>query len=124
MLLAVVFVLGAGLSLSACDPDSEVVNKNLSTEADNFQVLRRVVFYNAIQDKIILTVEGYCSVDPGDALRMTTTCKSGNQYFRNALGKSDNVLWWYEQMETSNVSPKHYKVVIKPEQILPSFDIR
>ena len=126
--LALGGVLAIG-ALSGCgdifnSDDSDVVNENLSKDADNFKVLRKVVFYNAILDKYILEVEGYCSVDPGDANRMTVTCKSGDQYFRNALGKSDNVLWWYEQLANSNVSAKHYKVTIKPSVIIPQPEIR
>ena len=112
------------LLASACTNDSDVVNKNLDTDADNFKVNRRVVFYNAILDKYILVVEGFCSVDPGDGNRMTVTCKVGNEYKRNALGKSDNVLWWYEQLGTSGVSPNHYKVVLKPETIVPEPEVR
>lgn len=119
--LAVGLIVGVG----ACtDTDANVVNENLNKEADNFKVLRRVVFYNAILDKYIMSVEGYCSVDPGDINRMTVTCKVGDEYMRNALGKSDNVLWWYEQLQTSGVSAKHYKVVFKPETIIPQPEIR
>lgn len=120
-------IVGASLLLggtAACKSDAATVNTNLDTAADNFQVLRRVVFYNAILDKYILVVEGYCSVDPGDGQRMTVTCKVGNEYKRNALGKSDNVLWWYEQLQTSGVSPNHYKIVFKPESIIPDPEIR
>lgn len=118
----------AGITLlggvTACTSDAKTVNENLTTDADNFKVLRRVVFYNAILDKYILEVEGYCSVDPGDGYRMTVTCKVGNEYKRDALGKSDNVLWWYEQLSPVGVSPNHYKVIFKPELIIPDPEIR
>lgn len=110
--------------LTACTSDAGTVNKNLDTDADNFKVLRRVVFYNAILDKYILAVEGYCSVDPGDGNRMTVTCKVGSEYKRNALGKSDNVLWWYEQLTPNGVSPNHYTIIFKPESIIPQPEVR
>ena len=112
------------LVLTGCSSDSDVVNENLNKEADNFKVLRRVVFYNAILDKYILVVEGYCSVDPGNAQRMTVTCKVGKEYKRNALGKSDNVLWFYEQLKPSGVSSSHYKVIFKPSTIVPQPEVR
>lgn len=121
--LFAIAMLGLG-GMAGCTKDADVVNKNLDTAADNFEVNRRVVFYNAILDKYIMTVEGYCSVDPGDANRMTVTCKVGNEYKRNALGKSDNVLWWYEQLTTAGVSANHYKVIFKPETIIPEPEIR
>ena len=114
-----------GSTASSCETnDADVVNENLNKEADNFKVMRRVVFYNAILDKYIMAVEGYCSVDPGNAERMTVTCKVGNEYMRHALGKSDNVLWSYEQLRLSNVSPNHYKMVYKPSTIIPDVEIR
>lgn len=125
--------LGLGLlAVGGCtDPgpqpsDAEVVNRNLTTDADNFKILRRVTFYNAIKDVIILQVEGYCSVEPGtaDARRMQVVCKVGNGYKRNALGDSDNVLWFYEQLDAANVSPDHYKFVIKPSTLIPNIEVR
>lgn len=114
----------ATLALAGCSSDSDVVDKNLTKDADNFKVLRRVVFYNAILDKYILVVEGYCSVDPGNAQRMTVTCKVGKEYKRNALGKSDNVLWFYEQLKPSGVSSSHYRVIFKPSTIVPEPEVR
>jgi hypothetical protein len=117
----------AGVGLAGCPKDADVANKNLDTAADSFQVNRRVVFYNAILDKVILEVEGFCSVDPGDGNRMTVTCKVGegpNEKFkRNALGTSDNVLWWYEQLEDIGVSKDHYKFVVKPSTLIPDVDV-
>lgn len=122
---ALLLALGlATASLTACTSDSDVVNKNLDKSADNFSILRRVVFYNAITGDYILSIEGYCSVDPGNDQRMTVTCKVGNSYKRDALGKSDNVLWFYEQMEPAGVSAKHYKVVLKPSVIVPGPEVR
>lgn len=119
-------LIAAGLVAltAACTSDADVVNENLNKDADNFKVNRRVVFYNAITGDYILQIEGYCSVDPGDANRMTVTCKTGNEYKRNALGKSDNVLWFYEQLTTSNVSANHYKVVFKPSTLIPEPEVR
>ena len=111
--------LAAALTLAACSSDADVVNDNLSKDADNFKVLRRVVFYNAITDSYILSVEGYCSVDAGDGRRMSVTCKVGSGYKKNYLGASDNTTWFAEQIDAANVSASHYKVIFKPSVILP-----
>lgn len=119
--------LALGSALTACTNDADVVNKNLDTAADNFEINRRVVFYNAILDKIILEVEGFCSVDPGDGRRMAVVCKvtkgSDEEYKRNALGTSDNVLWWYEQLETAGVSKDHYVFNVKPQTLIPNVNV-
>lgn len=132
----VVVAAGAALALAfaagCTDPgpqpsDSDVVNRNLSTDADNFKILRKVTFYNAIKDVVILEVEGFCSVEPGTAedRRMSVVCKVGkDEYKRDALGDSDNVLWFYEQLEPAGVSPNHYKFVVKPSTLIPNVEVR
>jgi hypothetical protein len=96
----------------------------LSKAADNFEVLRRIVFINGITDKYLLTIEGYCSLGSGQATRsLTVTCKTGlDQYEKHFLGLSDNVTFVAEQLKTSNVSAYHYRIQFRPETILP--DIR
>lgn len=124
VIVAVGMALALAVTAGCTDTDANVVNENLDNDADNFKVLRRVVFYNAIRDKTVLEVEGFCSVDPGDGRRMSVVCKVGSQYKRNALGSSNNMTWWYEQLETSNVSPNHYKFTVKPMTAIPDVEVR
>lgn len=111
--------------LTACTKEAEDVNKNLSTDADNFKVARTVTFVNGITDKVILQIEGFCSVDPGDGNRMTVTCKDDQgRYVRHALGKADNVFWFYEQIQAQDVSKSHYRFVIRPAALVPEVTVR
>lgn len=114
------------LGLAACDRDADVVSRNLSTDADNFKISRRVVFYNGITGEYILQVEGLCSLGNNDTgRRMTVTCKTGpNSYKKHFLGLSDNVTFFAEQIEASPASPYFYKVVFKPSVILPNIEVR
>lgn len=110
----------AVLALAGCTKEADDVNKNLSTDADNFKVFRKITFVNGITDKVILEAQGYCSVDPGDANRMTVTCKDDQgRYLRHALGKSDNVFWFYEQTVPANTSQSRYRFVLRPEALIP-----
>ncbi len=110
---------------TACTSDADVVNENLSKDADNFKIPRRVVFYNGITDTYILTVEGYCQIEPGDPNNFRVTCKVGpDEYIRDTLGRSDNVTYFVEQMNPATVSAKHYKVVFKPSTLIPNFEVR
>lgn len=122
MLALAVIVLG----LAACSQnDADVASANLSTAADQFQILRRIVFYNGITDQYIFTIEGYCSLGNDDAAReLTVTCKTGpNEYKKHFLGLSDNVTFLVEQLESANVSVGHYKVIFKPSTIVPDIDV-
>lgn len=122
--MAAAALLALGLALTGCTSDADVASENLSKDADNFKINRRVIFYNAIKGEYLLQIEGFCAVDPGDANRMSVTCKVGDGYKKHFLGKSDNVTWFAEQITSANVSTKHYKVIFKPSTIIPDPEAR
>lgn len=121
-------ILGAmvALSLSACVPDAQVASRNLSQAADMFEIDRRIVFYNGITDSYMLTIEGRCSIEADGAdKQLEVTCKTGRDDFKkHFLGLSDNVTYFVEQLEGADVSVYHYRVIFKPQSILPDVDFR
>lgn len=54
-------MLAVATSLAACDRPADVASRNLSQAADNFEINRRVVFYNGITGDYILSIEGLCA---------------------------------------------------------------
>lgn len=118
--IALAGLLGAALLLGACS-DADVASQRLSTQADYFQIERRVVFYNGITGEFMLTIEGLCSLGNFDAEReLTVTCKTGpNDYKKDFLGLSDNVTYFVEQLTAVPEDTYHYLVVLKPATILP-----
>lgn len=121
-------VILAGLvaaTLAACVPDADVASRNLSKAADMFEIDRRIVFYNGITGDYILSVEGRCSLGNSDkAGQLSVTCKIGEGKFKkHFLGLSDNVTYFAEQLETADVSVYHYRVVFKPQSIIPDVDL-
>ena len=105
--------------------DASVASRNLSQAADMFEIDRRVVFYNGITGDYILVVEGRCSItaDTSDG-QLELTCKTGPESFKkHFLGLSDNVTYFAEQLESAGVSVYHYRVIFKPEAIVPDIDL-
>lgn len=124
-ILAPVAAVAAALSLAACTP-AETASRNLSYDSDNFRVMRRIVFVNGITDKYLLSIEGLCSItkDKEDN-QLEVTCKTDeNEYKKHYLGISDNVTYFVEQMEGSDVDTFHYKVAFRPETLLPDIDLQ
>ena len=111
--------------LAACD-DATVASRNLSRAADMFEVNRRVVFYNGITGEYLLTVEGRCSIKSDNVdKQLELTCKTGPEaYKKHFLGLSDNVTYFAEQLAAKDVSVYHYRVVFKPQIIVPEVDAR
>lgn len=112
--------------LAACHNDASVVSSNLSKAADNFEIKRRVVFYNGITGAYMLSIEGLCSIGSASETKaVTVTCKTGlGTYKKHFLGLSDNVTYFAEQIDGANASPYHYRVIFKPEVIIPDIELR
>ena len=122
--MRILMVLLVGLMFVGCD-DADIANRNLSKAADNFEVVRRIVFYNGITDTYILVIEGRCSIHDDGLGQLEVVCKTGeNTYKKHFLGLSDNVTYFAEQLEGANVSKDHYRVTFKPRAIVPSVDLR
>lgn len=119
-------IIGGSLSLVGCDKDADVVSRNISTDADNFKINRRVIFYNGITGDYILSIEGLCSIGNYDSnMRMSVTCRLGDgQYKKHFLGLSHNVTFFAEQIDPTKASPYFYKVIFKPSTIIPNIEIR
>ena len=112
--------------LGGCNSDADMASRNLSKSADNFEVNRRIVFYNGITDSYMLTIQGLCSLGNEDSSkRLTVTCKtSPTTYKKHFLGLSDNVTFFVEQLEPNTVDVYHYKVFFEPESIIPDVDLK
>ena len=111
--------------LSGC-ADADVASGNVSRAADNFEINRRIVFYNGVTGEYILVIEGFCSLgnyDPAGSL--SVICKtSPTEYKKHFLGLSDNVTYFAEQIDSAQVSAYHYRVFFKPSVIVPDIDYK
>ena len=121
-------ILGAAavaILLAGCS-DADVASSNLSKAADNFEVTRRIVFYNGITGDYMLTIEGLCSLGNQDkAGQLSVTCKTAAAaYKKHFLGLSDNVTYFVEQVDAMPVGVYHYRVFFKPQTILPNIDFK
>ena len=120
MLAAVSFMLAA---FAGCD-DAKIASRNLSKAAENFEIDRRIIFYNGITDTYMLTIDGRCAIDD-QGKQLEVVCKvSQDAYKKHFLGLSDNVTYFAEQLETADASAYHYRVTFKPQTILPDIDFR
>lgn len=122
-IFAVLF-LALALSLTACSSQADVASRNVSKAADQFEIDRRVVFFNGITDTYLLTIEGRCSLGNYDKDgQLTVTCKvAEGQYKKHFLGLSDNVSYFVEQLQPAETDVYHYRVLFRPETIIPDID--
>lgn len=122
--IPIISLIICAVTLSACADDAYVASHNLSKAADNFQIMRRVVFMNGITDKYMLEVVGLCSITD-QKNQLEVTCKTGqSQFKKHFLGLSDNVTYFVEQLKPRDVSTYHYRVTFKPQTIVPDFNLK
>lgn len=126
--LAVPLALTASVvGLSGCSRDSEIVSQNLSEAADNFEIDRRIVFYNSITDTYMLEIDGKCSIKADNAItdQISIICRTGaDSYKKDYLHLSNNVTYFMEQMDGANVSAYNYTVTFKPQVVVPDVVVK
>jgi hypothetical protein len=111
------------LTLAGCSTDAHVVDANMTKEAESFKVERKITFINGITDKVMLVIEGRCSTE-NEGKQLTVLCKTGaGEYKKHFLGLSDNVTYVTQQVDSVGLSAYHYKVIFKPETLVPDFDL-
>ena len=119
-----IIVLFIMLAIIGCS-DSKIASHNLSKKADQFEITRRIIFYNGITSDYMLEIIGNCSIlkDRHD-LQLEVTCKTGEgEYKKHFLGISDNVTYFAEQIDSAKASKFFYKVFFKPSIIIPDIDL-
>ncbi len=120
---AAALAVSASLALAGCSTDATVVDQNMTKEAESFKVERKITFINGITDKVMLVIEGRCSTE-NEGKQLTVLCKVGDgKYKKHFLGLSDNVTYVTQQIDSTGLSAYHYKVIFKPEELVPDFDL-
>lgn len=113
----------SAVGLTACYSDADKVSDNIATAAEQFEVQRTIVGINGITGETILYVEGRCSFKSSGG-RFDVTCKYGPDEYRKhtfIMGDQDSVS--VTQEHSIDASEYHTRIVLKPQNIIPAFDI-
>lgn len=113
------------LAVAAGCSDADIARTNLERAEQNFEVYRRVVFYNGINGEYILTIEGRLAIIVDEDGDLVVTVKTDDgQFLKHYLGLSDNVTYFSEQLEAKDASTMRYRVIFKPSVIIPEVEVR
>ena len=123
-ILAIILAGMMTVGLAGCST-AHTVNHNLSKEANEFNVYRKITVTNARTDTIMLQAEGYMSLSNNSANELAVTIKTGdNQYYKDYIYLNDWTCYVMEQTEPKGTDKYHYELVFYPERIIPSVDIK
>lgn len=117
--------LGIMLLTGCATNDADIASMNLSTDADNFKVLRKVTFINTVSDEVLYTVEGNFSInaDMGDNQLEIVAQTGKNEFQKHFLGLSPTTVYIVEQLEWQEVDKYRFKINIKPSSLIPDVNI-
>ncbi len=120
--ISLVLILIIVMTSTGCMRDADKVSFNISKDADNFRVKRRIVFINLRTDNYLFEITGNCSLGNSASDELEVTCKIGEDKFQKHflyLGNGKEITYTVEQLEYSDVDQYKYEIRFKPESIIP-----
>ena len=121
MLLATGIILSSAVVFSGCEDESIRVNQNITQQAQNFNVYRRVTVINCIKGDTLFTMEGLMNIeaDTKDKQLEIIVETDKGKYKKHFIGLSDNVTYTVEDISGSQVSKYHYEINYNPKMWIP-----
>lgn len=108
------------IALSACSSQADKVSNNVSNDADNFKVERRVVIINTRTDKVEFTAQGLISVNTSNSKKLVILAKVGKStYKKNIVNLTNNNMYTVEDLSGADVNSYKYEVTWLPESVVP-----
>ena len=112
--LGVLFVV---LTLTGCS-QSYRVSENISQEANNFNVVRRITVINARTDTVLLQLTGTFALKNNSNNELEVICElEDGKYQKHYVYLNEYTLYVVEDLSGSNVSKYSYELNFLPEMI-------
>lgn len=115
--MSLILLLGV---LTGCDEASRV-DYNITEEAENFNVYRRVTVINCLKGDVLFSMEGRMNIEADtqdNQLEIIVETEEG-KYKKHFIGLSDNVTYTVEDISGSEVSKYHYEINYNPNMWIP-----
>lgn len=107
------------------EDEANVASYNISKEADNFNVYRKITVINNQTDMVMLEFEGWSSIkkDNEDNQLEITYRVGEDQYYKDFIGLNDRTSYVVTQLDGSNVDKYHYEWLYHSEGDLIPIEI-
>ena len=119
-ILCVIFALIMVLTLCACGTQAERVSYNISQQADNFNITRRLAVINIRTDAPVFELVGNFSLgnNTSNELEVTVEVAPG-QYKKHFIYLNEWTMYVVEDVTGAFVDNYHYEVNFLPEMFIP-----
>ena len=123
-LIIVLLTIAIAICFAGCR-ESERVAYNITQEANNFNLVRRITVINCIKGDILFQMEGKIDItaDTEDN-QLEILVEDDGKYTKHFIGLSDNVTYVIEDLNlgANEVSKYKYTLRYNPNMIIP-FDV-
>lgn len=118
-----VFVVIVAIALSCCGArESDRVSYNISKQADNFNVTRRLTVFNMRTDKCIMQMTGKMSIHNegnNEISVIVEVDRKRNIYQKHLIYLNEWTMYTVEDVSGANVSKYAYEVEFMPQTLRP-----
>lgn len=122
MAVILVAVLAVTMIFTGCQREAERVSYNLSLQADNFNVVRKLTVINCIEGDVLFQMSGRMSIkaDVADN-QLEVIAEDEGTYVKHIIGLSDNVTYVIEDLNlgANDVAKYKYTINFNPNMWLP-----
>ena len=121
LLLVVLMVMLLFVFTGCEEREANMVSRNLSLEADNFNVVRQLTVINCIQGDVLFQMTGKMSItaDTSDNQLEVIVEDENGLYQKHFIGLSDNVTYVVEDIRATNVDKYNYTLNYNPKMWIP-----
>lgn len=114
---AMIGLISAGLvfGFTGCSEVNKV-RHNLSQEADNFNIYRKLTVFNIRTDTVLFQMQGTFALDTSDRGELEVTVQTGKDEFkRHFVSLPDEVAYVMEDISGSDVDKYKYEINFLPD---------
>lgn len=102
--------------LTGCSTEADQVRHNLSQEADNFNIQRKLTVFNIRTDTVLFQMEGTFALGTSSRGELEVTVQTGpNEFKRHFVSLPNEVAYVMEDVSGANVDKYHYEINFLPE---------
>lgn len=117
--IVALMILASCFMVSGCADQATIVSQNISKQADNFNVIRRVTVINCIQGDTIFVMEGKLSIETTSEKLYILVENADGSYAKHIIGLSDNVTYTVEDINGNYVDRYNFTINYNPKMWIP-----
>lgn len=117
--IVVIVILASCFIVTGCADQASIVSQNISKQADNFNVIRRVTVINCIQGDTIFVMEGKLSIETTSEKLYIIVENADGSYAKHIIGLSDNVTYTVEDINGNYVDRYNFTINYNPKMWIP-----